>query len=213
MLKRTVIVASVMAAMFLSGCGMLGGVSQEEMDSVIADRDYYAEAYTNELDTKTELESEIADLESQVQTLEDEKTALEEELALYESGSSSSGSSSSSSSSSSGSVQTLEDFYNQPMIKEAIDAEFENLRPQYEDTYSDMGWYVIGNTFTYWYEYKVAITDIEAAAAQIESNLSADVIRPIAESMEESTGIDGICIEYIYYNPDGTTVCVVNYPE
>jgi len=209
MLKRTVIVASVVAAMFLSGCGILGGVSQEEMDSVIADRDYYAEAYTDELDAKTELESEIADLESQVQTLEDEKTALEEELALYESGSSSS----SSSSSSNGSEYTLEDFYNQPMVKEAIDAEFENLRPQYEDSYSDMGWYVIGNTFTYWYEYKEPIIDIESAAAQIESNLSDDVIRPVAEEMEETTGIDGICIEYIYYNPDGTTVCVVNYPE
>lgn len=42
-MKKLLLVTCAMSAMLLSGCSLLGLVPQEEMDAVIADRDYYLE--------------------------------------------------------------------------------------------------------------------------------------------------------------------------
>ena len=86
MLKRTLVVIGAMSAMLLCGCGMLGGVSKDEMESVIADRDFYMEAYQDELDNQIELQDKIADLESENAALEADILALEEELAAADTG-------------------------------------------------------------------------------------------------------------------------------
>ena len=105
MLKKVFVIMFAMYTIFMSGCGMFGGVSKEEMESVIAERDFYIEAYQKELEHQIELQDEILNLEVEIEALEQEKIALEQEKNELEEELAFAGG------------RTLEDFYNQPEVK------------------------------------------------------------------------------------------------
>ncbi len=198
MLKKTLVVMAAMSVMLLCGCGMLGGVSKDEMEAVIADRDFYMEAYQDELDNQIELQDEILDLEAEVATLEEEKAALEEELASMQSSGSNGG-------------RTVEDYYSQPFIKEALDAQIESMKESYSSTYKDLGYEVSGNTFTYWFQYADQLSNTDAVAEQLEASLSEDMLAGVVADVEAECGVTGITCCYIYYNADGSIIYQDSY--
>ena len=201
MLKRTLVVIGAMSAMLLCGCGMLGGVSRDEMESVVADRDFYMEAYQDELDNQIELQDEILDLEAEVATLEEEKAELEEELAAMQS----------SGSSDTNGGRTVEDYYTQPFIKEALDAQIESMKESYSSTYKDLGYEVSGNTFTYWFQYADQLSNTDAVAEQLEASLTEDMLADVVADVEAECGVTGITCCYIYYNADGSIIYQDSY--
>ncbi len=201
MFKRTLVIVGAMSAMLLCGCGMLGGVSREEMESVVADRDFYMEAYQDELDNQIELQDEILDLEAEVEALEEEKAALEEELAAVQS----------SGSSGSNGGRTVEDYYTQPMIKEPLDMMIEEMKDTYSSTYKDLGYEVSGNTFTYWFQYADQYDNPEALAAQLEASITEDMLKDVVADVEKECGVTGITCFYIYYNADGSIIYQNSY--
>lgn len=201
MLKRTLVVIGAMSAMLLCGCDMLGGVSRDEMESVIADRDFYMEAYQDELDNQIDLQDEILDLEAEVATLEEEKAELEEELASMQS----------SGSSDTNGGRTVEDYYTQPFIKEALDAQIESMKESYSSTYKDLGYEVSGNTFTYWFQYADQLSNTDAVAEQLEASLTEDMLAGVVADVEAECGVTGITCCYIYYNADGSIIYQDSY--
>ena len=202
-MKRHVykIAGVLFAGVLLCGCGMLGGVSRDEMESVIADRDFYMEAYQDELDNQIELQDEILDLEAEVATLEEEKAALEEELASMQS----------SGSSDTNGGRTVEDYYTQPFIKEALDAQIESMKESYSSTYKDLGYEVSGNTFTYWFQYADQLSNTDAVAEQLEASLTEDMLADVVADVEAECGVTGLTCCYIYYNADGSIIYQDSY--
>lgn len=91
MLKKVLVVACAMSVFFMTGCMNLGGVSQEDYDAAVADRDMLMSEYFGAQDEvadlevqKASLETEVADLEAEISVLEDEiEAAL---LAMEEGG-------------------------------------------------------------------------------------------------------------------------------
>ena len=81
MFKKVLVIVCAMSVMVMTGCGMLGGVSQKDYEMATADRDMYMNDYLELSDASYELEDEIADLESEIATLEADILALEEEIA------------------------------------------------------------------------------------------------------------------------------------
>ena len=203
MLKRTLVVVAAMSTMLLCGCGMLGGVSKEEMESVVADCDFYMEAYQDELNNQIELQDEILDLEAEVATLEEEKAALEEELASLQGGVSSG--------SNNNGGSTVEDYYTQPFVKEALDAQIESMKDSYSSTYKDLGYDVSGNTFTYWFQYADQLSNPDAVAEQLEASLTEDMLADVVADVEAECGVTGITCCYIYYNADGSIIYQDSY--
>lgn len=86
MFKKVLVIVCAMSVMVMTGCGMLGGVSQKDYEMATADRDMYMNDYLELTDASYELEDEIADLESEIATLEADILALEEEIAAAEAG-------------------------------------------------------------------------------------------------------------------------------
>ncbi len=200
MLKRTLIIAGAMSVMLLSGCGILGRASVEEMESVIAERDFYAEEYLDEMERQSGFEEEIASLEEEKAALEEEKASLEEELASIQEDAAGSG-------------MTVEDYYTQPHIKEALDIQIDSMKDSFSGTYSDLGYEVSGNTFTYWFRFANQIEDVETAAAQLEAGLTEDMLIDIVTNVEEECGVTGITCAYIYYNADGSILYQDSYTK
>ncbi len=86
MFKKVLVIVSAMSVMVMTGCGMLGGVSQKDYEMATADRDMYLNDYLDLAEATDELTDEIADLESEIETLEADILALEEEIAAAEAG-------------------------------------------------------------------------------------------------------------------------------
>lgn len=200
-MKKLLLITCAMSAVMLSGCSLLGLVPQEEMDAVVADRDYYLEEYNTATETLAEYETEIEDLEEQVADLEsenedlnDQLTALEEELEALEEA-----------------QFTVEDYYTQPSVKLALDAQIDAMKESYKDEYADLGYEIDGNTFTYWFQFKDQIADVDKAAELLESRITEDMMSGIVESVEEECGVTGITCCYIYYNADGTVIYQNSY--
>lgn len=84
MFKKVLVIVCAMSVMVMTGCGMLGGVSQKDYEMAIADRDMYMNDYLELSEASYELEDEIADLESEIATLEADILVLEEEIAAAE---------------------------------------------------------------------------------------------------------------------------------
>ena len=202
MLKRTVVIAGTMAVMLLSGCSLMGGASKEEMESVIAERDYYVTAYDDELDYQSEIESEIDELEYQVSELEDERDILAE--ALDDLGGSSANSDE---------IKTAEDYYGHPMIQKELDELVEGMKVDYADVYSDLGIEVSGNTFTYWFQYKTQFDNPDAIAQQLEAALTDEMLEGVVTDVEAECGVSGITCCYIYYNADGSIIYQDSYTK
>jgi len=77
--------------------------------------------------------------------------------------------------------------------------------------YADLGYEVDGNTFTYWFQFKNQIADVDTAAELLESRITEDMMSGIVESVEEECGVTGITCCYIYYNADGTVIYQNSY--
>lgn len=86
MFKKVLVIVCAMSVMIMTGCGMLGGVSQKDYEMATADRDMYMNDYLELTEETDELTDEIAELESEIETLEADILALEEEIAAAEAG-------------------------------------------------------------------------------------------------------------------------------
>jgi len=110
-----------------------------------------------------------------------------------------------------GKPATVEEFYTQPVVKEALDAQIDNMKGNFAGVYSDLGYEVSGNTFTYWFQFADQIEDVDAAASQLEASLTDDMLAGIVSDVEGECGITGITCEYIYYNADGSIIYQDSY--
>ena len=193
-MKKTLLVVSTLSVMLLSGCSLLGGVSKADYEAVIADRDYYMEEYNNAVEEQAELETEKSDLETQIAELEEENTELLDQILAMEESS-----------------NTVEAYYTQPAVKQSLDAQIEAMKDSYSGVYSDLGYEVSGNTFTYWFRFATQIPDAEAAAEQLEASITEDMLAGIVSDVEDECGVYGITCNYIYYNADGSIIYQNSY--
>lgn len=101
---------------------------------------------------------------------------------------------------------TVEEFYTRPAYAAALDEQMESFKTAYASVYSDIGYSISGNTFTYTYTLATQIDDVAAAKSTLESSLSASDISSAIDDMEDETGLTGITVEYVYYNHDGSEI-------
>lgn len=105
-----------------------------------------------------------------------------------------------------GKPATVEEFYSRELYKAAMEEQITQLEETYADTYSDIGYSLSGNTFTYTYTYKMQIDDTAGLKKNLESALTQDAVDDSITALEEETGITGVSVQYIYYNADGTEI-------
>ena len=105
-----------------------------------------------------------------------------------------------------GKPATVEEFYSRELYKAAMEEQITQLEETYADTYSDIGYSLSGNTFTYTYTYKMQIDDTAGLKKNLESALTQDAVDDSSTALEEETGITGVSVQYIYYNADGTEI-------
>ncbi|MBE5886221.1 MAG: DUF4854 domain-containing protein [Lachnospiraceae bacterium] len=110
-----------------------------------------------------------------------------------------------------GKPATVEEYYTQPIVKQALDAEIDSLKNDSTSVYSDLGYSVEGNTFTYWFQFATQIEDVETAATQLEAAMTDEMMSGIVADVETECGVTGITCEYIYYNADGTVIYQDSY--
>lgn len=110
-----------------------------------------------------------------------------------------------------GAPATVEEYYTQPAVKSALDAQIEDMKAGYTSVYSDLGYEVSGNTFTYWFQFADQIEDADAAAEQLEGSLTDEMLSGIVSDVESECGVTGITCEYIYYNADGSIIFQDSY--
>lgn len=105
-----------------------------------------------------------------------------------------------------GKPATVEEYYTQPMVKQELDSQIENMKGQYSNVYSDLGYEVSGNTFTYWFRFAEQIEDVDTASSQLEASITDEMLSGIVSDVESECGVTGITCEYIYYNADGSVL-------
>ena len=110
-----------------------------------------------------------------------------------------------------GKPATVEEYYTQPAVKSALDSQIESMKGSYAGVYSDLGYEVSGNTFTYWFQFATQIEDVETAATQLEAAMTDEMMSGIVADVETECGVTGITCEYIYYNADGTVIYQDSY--
>ena len=98
-----------------------------------------------------------------------------------------------------GKPATVEEFYSRELYKAAMEEQITQLEETYADTYSDIGYSLSGNTFTYTYTYKMQIDDTAGLKKNLESALTQDAVDDSITALEEETGITGVSVQYIYY--------------
>ena len=109
-----------------------------------------------------------------------------------------------------GTFASLEEYYSQEDVFNETMAAIEEVYQNYTDTYSDMGFSVVDNTFTYQYYYAEEMEDPEAVAASIIDSLSAtsdEDKEMIGRGVSGESGItSGFSVVYEYYQPDETFI-------
>ncbi len=110
-----------------------------------------------------------------------------------------------------GAPATVEEYYTQPAVKSALDSQIESMKGSYAGVYSDLGYEVSGNTFTYWFQFADQIEEVDAAADQLEASLTDEMMSGIVSDVESECGVTGITCEYIYYNADGSVLFQDSY--
>lgn len=106
-------------------------------------------------------------------------------------------------------AKTLSDYMAEPGVKEAMDADMESAKAAYASTYSDVSYEIDGNTFVYIYVFKDPMP--EDTMSELQESLDTELQNAIDSQnligiMEQQTGVEGVSIQYIYRNPDGTDV-------
>jgi len=97
-----------------------------------------------------------------------------------------------------------------------MDADIAAAKEAYASTYSDIRREVDGNTLVYIYVYKDPIPEdeIEAFQETMDSSLSEAVKEQnLIGITEQQSGVEGISLQYIYCNPDGTEIFNKTYSE
>ena len=112
-----------------------------------------------------------------------------------------------------GKPATVEEYYSQPVLKEALDAQMEELKASYEGVYSDLGYTVEGNTFGYYYQYAVQIEDVEEAKKVVAASLTEEMMADIVADVSAECGVTDITLKYTFYNADGTLIYEDTYPQ
>ena len=148
--------------------------------------------YETEID---DLETQVSDLETENEDLSDQLASLEEELEALEKEA----------------EPTVEDYYTQPSVQLGLDAQLEEMKESYKDVYSDLGYEVEGNTFTYWFRFKDQVADPDEAAEILEESITEDMLEDIVRDVESECGVEGITCIYIYYNADGSIIYQNSY--
>ena len=110
-----------------------------------------------------------------------------------------------------GAPATVEEYYTQPLIKESLDSQINAMKGDYAGIYSDLGYTVEGNTFTYWFKFAEQVEDVDAAASQLDAALTDDVFAGIVKDIETECGVTGLTGGYIYYNADGSVIFEDSY--
>lgn len=108
---------------------------------------------------------------------------------------------------------TLEEYYSQPQIKADLDEQMTSLKETYNDVYSDLGYELDGNTFTYYYKYASQISNANSAAEQLEASFTDEYMQGIIDSVAEECGIEDITLKYVFYNADGSVIFEDTYPD
>ncbi|MCM1084626.1 MAG: DUF4854 domain-containing protein [Clostridium sp.] len=106
-------------------------------------------------------------------------------------------------------AKTLDDYMAEPGVKDAMDADMESAKTAYASTYSDVSYEIDGNTFVYIYVFKDPMP--EDTISELQESLDKELQNAIDSQnligiMEQQTGVEGVSIQYIYRNPDGTDV-------
>lgn len=112
--------------------------------------------------------------------------------------------------------KTLSDYFAEPGVQEQMDADIAAAKEAYASTYSDIRREVDGNTLVYIYVYKDPIPEdeIEAFQETMDSSLSEAVKEQnLIGITEQQSGVEGISLQYIYCNPDGTEIFNKTYSE
>lgn len=106
---------------------------------------------------------------------------------------------------------SVEEYYTQPAVQESVNAQIETMKSDYIGLYSDLGYTVEGNTFTYWFKFAEQIEDVDSAAEQLKSSASQEMLSDIVANVEKECGISGITGAYVYYNADGSIIYEDSY--
>lgn len=112
--------------------------------------------------------------------------------------------------------KTLSDYFAEPGVQEQMDADIAAAKETYASTYSDIRREVDGNTLVYIYVYKDPIPEdsLEEFQESIDASLSQTITdQNLIGIMEQQSGVSGISLQYIYYNPDGTEIFNKTYSE
>ena len=81
---------------------------------------------------------------------------------------------------------TVEEYYTQPAVKSALDSQIESMKGSYAGVYSDLGYEVSGNTFTYWFQFADQIEEVDAAALRgIEIGIAAHCVARVSRQAED----------------------------
>lgn len=100
-----------------------------------------------------------------------------------------------------GAAKTVEEYYNKPVVREALDAQLNQLQEQNSDIFSKVEMTVSGNDVSYNYYY---VDGVEVDADMLE--MSDAQIDQAKEAIKGDCNILPDTISYNYYNFDGTLI-------
>ncbi len=112
-----------------------------------------------------------------------------------------------------GKPATVEEYYSQPVLKEALDSQMEELKASYNGVYSDLGYDLDGNTFIYYYQYAVQIEDVDSAKQQLAASLTDEMMAGIVSDVSAECGVADVTLKYTFYNADGSVLYEDSYPQ
>lgn len=100
-----------------------------------------------------------------------------------------------------GAAKTVEEYYNKPVVREALDAQLNMLQEQNSDIFSKVEMTVSGNDVSYNYYY---VDGVEVDADLLE--MSDAQFDQAKEAIKGDCNILPDTISYNYYNFDGTLI-------
>ena len=106
---------------------------------------------------------------------------------------------------------TVEEYYTQPELAESVNAQIEVMKADYIGLYSDMGYTVEDNTFTYWFKFAQQVEDVDTVAQQLKDSISEETMEDIVRNVQKECGIDEVIGRYVFYNADDTVVLEQSY--
>lgn len=106
---------------------------------------------------------------------------------------------------------TVEEYYTQDEVKESVDAQIEVMKADYIGIFSDMGYTVEENTFTYWFKFAEQVEDVDTAAQELKDSISEETLQDIVRNVQKECGISEVTGSYLYYNADGSVILEHSY--